>query len=72
MALIARRRPGTSPTFWRNYHHAQLRVAASSMQSAVSGIVRKPGIEEVIADFEKNEETGRKALYQRQKVLSPR
>ena len=26
----ARRRPGTSPSFWRAYHQAQLRVAAST------------------------------------------
>ena len=60
MALIARRRPGTSPSFWRNYHHAQLRVAASSMQSAVSGIARKPRIEEVIADFERTKKPAAK------------
>jgi hypothetical protein len=26
----ARRRPGTSPSFWRAYHQAQLRVVAST------------------------------------------
>jgi hypothetical protein len=53
MRPSARRRPGTLPSFWRNYHNAQLSVAASSMRSIASRVVREPGIREVIADYEK-------------------
>jgi hypothetical protein len=53
MRPSARRRPGTLPSFWRNYHNAQLSVAASSMRSIRSKAVREPGIREVIADYEK-------------------
>lgn len=51
MAHSARRRPGTSPSFWRRYHHAQFMVAASSMRSAVSGIVRKPGLDRMKHEY---------------------
>lgn len=53
MRPSARRRPGTSPSFWRNYHRSQLSVAASSMRSLAPGIGRKPSIREVLADYEK-------------------
>jgi hypothetical protein len=53
MRPSARRRPGTLPSFWRNYHNAQLSVAASSMGSAASRAVREPGIHEILADYER-------------------
>jgi len=53
MALYARSRPGTTPSFWRGYHHAQLKVASSCMRSASSGVVREASIQDLIADFEK-------------------
>jgi hypothetical protein len=53
MALYARSRPGTTSSFWRGYHNAQLKVASSCMRSAASGVVHKAGIQELIADFEK-------------------
>jgi hypothetical protein len=53
MPISARRRPGTSASFWRNYHNAQFKVAASSMRLSVSGIVREPGIHKTIADYER-------------------
>jgi hypothetical protein len=52
MRPSARRRPGTLPSFWRNYHNAQFSVAASSMRTIASKVVREPGIREVIADYE--------------------
>jgi hypothetical protein len=48
----ARRRPGTSPSFWRSYHNAQLIIAARCMLNVPSGIVR-PSVQDVIADHEK-------------------
>jgi hypothetical protein len=53
MKSSARRRPGTSPSFWRSYHHAQFSIAARSTQAIPSGIVRQPSVQEVIADYEK-------------------
>jgi hypothetical protein len=53
MRPSARRRPGTLPSFWRNYHNAQLSVAASSMRSVASKVVREPDIRELIADYER-------------------
>jgi hypothetical protein len=53
MPLYARSRPGTKPSFWRGYHNAQLKVAASCMRSIASGVVREASIEDLIADFEK-------------------
>ena len=53
MALYARSRPGTTPSFWRGYHNAQLKVASSCMRSASSGVVRETSIQDLIADFEK-------------------
>ena len=53
MALYARSRPGTTPSFWRGYHNAQLKVASSCMRSASSGVVRETSIQDLIAEFEK-------------------
>lgn len=53
MPLYARSRPGTTPSFWRGYHNAQLKIASSCMRSAASGVVREANIEELIADFDK-------------------
>ena len=53
MALYARSRPGTRPSFWRGYHNAQLKVASSCMRSVASGVVREASTQELIADFEK-------------------
>ena len=53
MALYARYRPGTTPSFWRGYHNAQLKVASSCMRSVASGVVREASIQELIADFDK-------------------
>jgi hypothetical protein len=53
MALYARSRPGTTPSFWRNFHNAQLAVASSCMRSVASGVVREASIQELIADFDK-------------------
>jgi hypothetical protein len=64
MALYARSRPGTTPSFWRGYHNAQLKVASSCMRSAATGVVREASIQELIADFEK-EDTGCCSFCQR-------
>jgi hypothetical protein len=53
MMSSARRRPGTSPSFWRRYHNAQLSIAARCTLNAPSGIVRRPSVQELIADYEK-------------------
>ena len=53
MPLYARSRSGTTPSFWRSYHNAQLKVALACMRSAASGVVREANIEDLIADFEK-------------------
>jgi hypothetical protein len=53
MMSSARRRPGTSPSFWRSYHNAQFSVAARCTLKVPSGIVRRPSVQEVIADYEK-------------------
>ena len=53
MKPSARRRPGTSPSFWRSYHNAQLSIAARCTLKVPSGIVRGPSVQEVIADYEK-------------------
>ena len=53
MRPSARRRPGTLPSFWRNHHNAQLSVAASSMRSIATKVVREPGIHEILADYER-------------------
>ena len=52
MKPSARRRPGTSPSFWRNYHNAQFTIAARSTQRVPSGIIRRPSLQDVIADYE--------------------
>ena len=53
MPLYARSRPGTTPSFWRGYHNAQLKVASCCMRSVASGVVCEASIEDLIADFEK-------------------
>ena len=53
MMSSARRRPGTSPSFWRSYHNAQLSIAARCTLKVPSGIVRRPSVQEVIADYYK-------------------
>jgi len=53
MALYARSRPGTTPSFWRGYHNAQLKVASACMRSVASGVLREASIEDLIADFDK-------------------
>ena len=55
MKSSARRRPGTSPSFWRSYQNAQLSIAARCTLKVVvpSGIVRRPSVQELIADYEK-------------------
>ena len=53
MMSSARRRPGTSPSFWRRYHNAQFIIAARSTLKVPSGIARRPGVQDVIADYEK-------------------
>jgi len=51
MMSSARRRPGTSPSFWRRYHNAQLSIAARCTLKVPSGIVRLSSVQEVIADY---------------------
>lgn len=53
MKPSARRRPGTSPSFWRNYDNAQFSIAARSTQTVPSGIVRRSNVQDVIAEYEK-------------------
>jgi hypothetical protein len=52
MMSSARRRPGTSPSLWRSYHNAQFSIAARCTLKVPSGIVRRPSVQEVIADYE--------------------
>ncbi len=49
----ARRRPGTSPSFWRAYHQAQLRVAASTTGMIATGAVKAPSAQQLIAESER-------------------
>ena len=53
MMSSARRRPGTSPSFWRRYHQAQFIIAARSTPTIPSGILRRPSVQNVIAEYEK-------------------
>jgi hypothetical protein len=53
MALSARRRPGTSSSFWRRYNNAQLYMVTRCMRTVHSGLVREPSIGEQLADFER-------------------
>ena len=53
MMRSARRRPGTSPSFWRSYHNAQLIIAARCTLKVPCGIVRPPSVQEVTAEYEK-------------------
>ena len=68
MPLYARSRPGTTPSFWRSYHNAQLKVASACMRSVASGVVRETNIEDLIADFEKREKPAASHFV---KVASP-
>jgi hypothetical protein len=54
MRIYARRRRGTSPSFWREYNNAQTMMTAASMQSQSvhPGFPREAGITEEIAAFE--------------------
>ena len=54
MMSSARRRPGTSPSFWRRYHYAQFIIAERSTQAIPPGIVRRPSVQDVIADYDKS------------------
>jgi len=49
----ARRRPGTSPSFWRAYHKAQLGVVASSTRMTVSRAAEEPTVQRLIIEYEK-------------------
>jgi hypothetical protein len=53
MPFSARSRPGTTPSFWRGYHSAQMSLAASCMRKSSARVVREDSIQELIADFEK-------------------
>ena len=53
MPLYARSHLGTTLSFWRGYHNAQLKVALACMRSVTCGVVREARIENLIADFEK-------------------
>jgi hypothetical protein len=53
MMFSARRRPGTSPSFWRRYHNSQLSIAARCTLKVPSGIVRQPRVQDEIAEYEK-------------------
>jgi hypothetical protein len=45
MMSSARRRPGTSPSFWRSYHNAQLIIAARCTLKIPSGFCVDPVFE---------------------------
>jgi len=53
MIPSARRRPGTSPSFWRAYHKAQSKIVASSTGLKARGSVKRPTARELIAEYEK-------------------
>jgi hypothetical protein len=55
MMSSARRRPGTSPSFRRSYHKAQLSIAARCTLKVPSGIVRQASIRDAIANYEKTQ-----------------
>lgn len=42
MKPSARRRPGTSPSFWRSYHNAQLSIAARCTLVFLPGLCVDP------------------------------
>jgi hypothetical protein len=49
----ARRRPGTSPSFWRAYHQAQLRVAASTTGLTATAAEKVPNAKEPIVEYKR-------------------
>jgi hypothetical protein len=53
MPRHARSRPGTTPSFWCDYHNAQLKIDTFCMRPAASGVAREASIQELIADFDK-------------------
>lgn len=53
MIRPARRRPGTSPSFWRAFHRAQSRIVASSTRLRMPGMEKDQTIQELIAEYEK-------------------
>ena len=53
MFRAARRRPGTSPSFWRAYHQAQLRVAASTTGMRATGAAKAPSAQQLIVESER-------------------
>ncbi len=48
-----RRRPGTTPSFWRAYHKAQLGVVASSTHMRFSGVVKARTTRRLTEDSER-------------------
>ena len=50
---FARRRPGTSPSFWRAYHQAQLGVAAPSTRMKSVGAVKTSATKQLIEEYER-------------------
>ncbi len=52
----ARRRPGTSPSFWRAYHQAQLRVAASTTVIRTTGAVKAPSAQQLVHESERTKQ----------------
>ena len=57
MALYARSRPGTTPSFWRGYHNAQLKVASACMRSVASGVLREASIDGFDCGFREKEDS---------------
>ena len=53
MIPSARRRPGTSPSFWRAYHKAQSKIIASSTGLTATRSAERPTARELIAEYEK-------------------
>lgn len=49
----ARRRPGTSPSFWRAYHQAQLRVAAATTGMRPTGAAKAMTAQQLILEYER-------------------
>jgi hypothetical protein len=47
----ARRRPGTTPSFWRAYHQAQLRVAASTTGLTATASEKVPNAKDPIVEY---------------------
>jgi hypothetical protein len=49
----ARRRPGTSPSFWRSYHQAQLRIAAATTGMRATGAAKALTTQQLILEYER-------------------